>query len=107
MRCFQNGVIGQVEQTKDDDQYDWNHNHQSLSGALLVFVLTTPIHVIAGRQLHLARELRLGLVNEATYVATAHIEQNCAPKESILAGDDRWGFDGANLRQLGQWDGSA
>ena len=65
MRCFQSGVVGQVEETKDYYQHYGNHNHQPLSGALLVFILATPVHVVAGRQLHLARKPWLGLVNKA------------------------------------------
>src|SRR6266576_404197 len=107
MRSFQNGVIDHEEEAKDDYQYYGDHNHQSLPGALLVFILTAPIHVIAGRQLHLAGKLRLRLVDEAAHIATANIEQYCSPQKPVLAGDHGWSFDGANLRQLRHGNGCA
>src|SRR5260370_24539228 len=107
MRCFQNGVIGQIEQTKDDYQHYGNHNHQAPPGALLVFVLTAPVHVVACGQLHLVRELGPGLVNKATYIATAHIQQYCSPQKPVLARDHSWPLDGANLGQLRQRNGCA
>src|SRR6267378_2369925 len=107
MRGFQNGVIGQVEETKDDYQHYWYDDQQALARALLVLILATPVDVVARRQLQLVRKFRLGLVNEAAYIATAYIEQYRSPQQPVLAGDHRWSFDGANLSELRQWNGRA
>src|SRR6266404_9786723 len=104
MRGFQNGVIGEIEEAKDDYQHYWYHDQQALARALLVFVLATPVDVVARRQFHLVRKFRLGLVNEAAYIATADIQQHRSAQEPVLAGDHHWSFDGANLGQLRQWN---
>jgi hypothetical protein len=68
MRSLDEGVIGEIEQHKDNEQYERQCNQQPVLGPLLIFVLAAPFNVIARRQFEVVSDGSPGLFNETDYV---------------------------------------
>ena len=62
------------EQHEDQRERDRDDDRELLRGALQALVLPCPLGVVADRQLHVAIERALRLLDERADVATAHVE---------------------------------
>src|SRR4030095_12164621 len=68
MRRFDRRVVGEIQQTEDDDEHDGYDEHQPLSRSLLVLILSAPREVITSWKLHLFRDDGFRLIDESSDV---------------------------------------
>src|SRR5262249_24501465 len=93
-----------IEEAKNDYQHDWQHQHQSFARSLLVLILTAPVDVVSGRELHLTGDLCCRFINKAADVSTTHVQQHSATQQAIFTGDHCRAFNSVNGGKLGQWN---
>ena len=74
--AFRDAAEIEIEQQENDEHRDRDHDLQPRLGALHVFELPAPAHVIAGRELDLLRDRLLGVGDEAPNVSTGDVHED-------------------------------
>ena len=102
---FAEGLVGDEEQEKDDQQNDGDDQEQRLLGVDLVLILAAVFdrHARAEKaRLDLALQPRLHLVDEAAEVAVLHVGLDEHAQAPVLAGDLARAKDAPDLRHLAE-----